>query len=222
MRRWINWTLNQWDNTSMGQCFMANKYISTLSNFNNSKLNSEIFDNQHWDNSIMTPSSTFNNCQIQNSQSLIAAYGQWIHDNIQDGWDAYFFTFEFNQLSGPYQERLRLMKEYLHRWYGRLVTRTVRNSRSPRSIDLLPRALLVPDYPVPKHSKKTLMQVSINDVIHWHGLVLPTRLGTRLQEPLDVHFKDHGAAYYTKNLRYINVKPITYTPEYMTGYGMRH
>jgi hypothetical protein len=169
----------------------------------------------------MTASSTFNNYPLPNSQSLIAAYGQWIHDNIENGWDAYFFTFEFNQLPGPPQERLRLMKEYLHRWYGRLVTRTVRNPRSPRSIDLLPKALLVPDYPVPKTSKKTLSQVSINDGIHWHGLVLATRLGTRLQEPLDVHFRNHGATYYTKNVRYIAVKPITYTPEYMTGYGMK-
>ena len=66
-----------------------------------------------------------------------------------------------------------------------------------------------------------LRQVSINDGIHWHALVLATRNGTRLQEPLDVHFREHVATYYTKNVRYINVKPITYTPEYMTGYGMK-
>jgi hypothetical protein len=113
------------------------------------------------------------------------------------------------------------MKKYLHRWYGRLVTRTVRNPRSFKSIDLLPKAILVPDYPVPKRSKKTLSQVSINDGIHWHGLVLATRLGTRLQEPLDVHFRDHGPTYFTQELHHINVKPITYTPEYMTGYGMK-
>jgi hypothetical protein len=156
----------------------------------------------------MIQSPTFNNYRLSDSRSLIAAYGQWFYDNIKNGWDAYFFTFEFNQLPGPPQEKLRLMKEYLHRWYGRLVTRTVRNPRSFKSIDLLPKALLVPDYPVPKNSKKTLMQVSINDGIHWHGLVLATRIGTRLQEPLDVHFKDHGATYYTKNVRYINVEPI--------------
>jgi hypothetical protein len=169
----------------------------------------------------LTPSSTFNNYSLSNFQSLIGAYGQWFHDQIDDRWDAYFFTFEFNQLPGPQQERLRLMKAYLHRWYGRLVTRTVRNPRSPRSIDLLPKALLVPDYPVPKRLKKTLRQVSINDGIHWHGLVLATRVGTRLQEPLDVHFREHGATYFTKELHHINVKPITYTPEYITGYGMK-
>jgi hypothetical protein len=169
----------------------------------------------------MTRSSNSANCPLHDLQSIIQAYGQWIHDNIDDGWDAYFFTFEFNQLPGPAQERLRLMKEYLHRWYGRLVTRTVRNPRSANSIKLLPKALFVPDFPVPKRLKKTLRQVSINAGIHWHGLVLATRLGTRLQEPLDVHFREHGPTYYTKNVRYINVKPITYTPEYMTGYGMK-
>jgi hypothetical protein len=163
----------------------------------------------------------FNNYPLHNSQFLIQAYGQWLHDHIDNGWDAYFFTFEFNQLFGPFQERLRLMKEYLHRWYGRLATRTVRNPRSPKAIALLPKAILAPDYPVPKRSKKTLSQVSINDGVHWHGLVLATRLGTRLKEPLDVHFKEHGPTYFTKELHHIDVKPITYTPEYMTGYGMK-
>jgi hypothetical protein len=134
---------------------------------------------------------------------------------------AYFFTFEFNQLSGPSRERMELMRKYLHRWYGRLATRTVRNPRSPKSIDLLPKALLVPDYPVPKRLKKTLRQVSINDGMHWHGLVLATRIGTRLQEPLDVHFREHGATYFIKELHHINVQPVTYTPEYITGYGMK-
>jgi hypothetical protein len=169
----------------------------------------------------MTRSSTFHNSLYLNSQSLIQAYGQWLHDHMDNGWDAYFFTFEFNQLPGPPIEKMRLMKEYLHRWYGRLATRTVRNPRSPKWIPLLPKALLVPDYPVPKRLKKTFLQVSINDGMHWHGLVVATRLGTRLQEPLDVHFREHGATYFTQELRHINVKPITYTPEYITGYGMK-
>jgi hypothetical protein len=62
----------------------------------------------------MTRSSNSANCPLHDLQSIIQAYGQWIHDNIDDGWDAYFFTFEFNQLPGPAQERLRLMKEYLY------------------------------------------------------------------------------------------------------------
>jgi hypothetical protein len=60
----------------------------------------------------------------------------------------------FNHLSGSQQEKLKLMKAYLQRWYGRLATRTVRDPRLQKN--LLPRAILVPDFPVGKHSKKTL------------------------------------------------------------------
>jgi hypothetical protein len=113
------------------------------------------------------------------------------------------------------------MKEYIHRSYGRLARRTVRYPTSPKWMPFLPKAILVPDYPAPKHSKKTLMHVSINDGIHFHGLVLATRLGTRLQETLDVHFRENGATYFTKELHHINVKPITHDPEYITDYGVK-
>jgi hypothetical protein len=161
-----------------------------------------------------------NDYTLHNTKLQIEAYGQWVHDQIDQGWDAYIFTFEFNQLPGPSQERLRLMREYLHRWYGRLATRTVRHPRSPKWIPFLPRAVLVPDYPVPKHSKKTLMQVTINDGLHYQGPVLATRVGTRLQETLDVHMKNNGA-YFTKELHHIDVKPVTHDPEFVVDYCMK-
>jgi hypothetical protein len=156
-----------------------------------------------------------------NTQLQIDAYGRWVHAQIDQGWDAYIFTFEFNQLPGPHQEKMRLMGEYLHRWYGRLATRTVRYPRSPQWSPFLPRAIFLPDYPVFNHSKKTLMQVTINDGLHYQGPVLATRVGTRLQDTLDVHFKQHGPTYFTKELHHINVKPVTHDPEFVVDYCMK-
>jgi hypothetical protein len=151
----------------------------------------------------------------------IEAYGRWVRDKIDQSWDAYIFTFEFNQLPGPPQEKMRLMREYLHRWYGRLATRTVRYPKSPKWIPFLPKAILMPDYPVPKHSKKTLKRVTINDGLHYQGPVLATGVGTRLQEPLDLHFRHNGPAYFTKELHHIDVKPVTHDPEFVTDYCMK-
>jgi hypothetical protein len=67
-----------------------------------------------------------------NTQLQIDAYGQWVRDQIAQGWDAYLFTFELNQLTGPHQERMKIIRDYLHRWYGRLATRTVRHPKSPK------------------------------------------------------------------------------------------
>jgi hypothetical protein len=163
----------------------------------------------------------FNDCTRHDAKLLIEAYGEWVHANMDDGWDAYFFTFEFNQLPWPPSERIKLIHGYLRRWYGRLATRTVRYPRSPKWMPFLPKTILIPDYAVRKHSKKRLMQVTVNDGLHYHGLVLATRLGTRLQEPLDIHFKNNGATYFTKELHHLNVKPITYSPEFITDYGLK-
>jgi hypothetical protein len=88
----------------------------------------------------------FNEYALHDTKAQIEAYGRWVHG------DAYVFTFEFNQLPGSHQEKMTLMKEYLHRWYVRLATRTARYPRSPNWIPFLPKAILIPDYPVPKHS----------------------------------------------------------------------
>src|ERR1700722_11380553 len=165
--------------------------------------------------------SHFNKFAPYNTQVQIDAYGQWVRDYISRGWDAYLFTFEFNQLPGPHQERMRMIQEYLHRWYGRLATRTVRHPKSPKWFPLLPKAILMPDYPVPKHSKKTLKRVTINDGLHYQGPVLATRVGTRLQDTLDVHFKQNGPAYFTQELHHIDVKPVTHDPEFVVDYCMK-
>jgi hypothetical protein len=163
----------------------------------------------------------FHKYTLYDTKAQIEAYGRWVRDQIDHGWDAYIFTFEFNQLSGPHQEKMRLIREYLNRWYGRLATRTVRYPRSPKWIPFLPKAILTPDYPVPKHSKKTLMRVSINDGLHYQGPVLATRLGTRLQDTLDVHFRQHGSTYFTKELHHMDVKPVTHDPEFVVDYCMK-
>jgi hypothetical protein len=48
----------------------------------------------------------FNEYALHDTKAQIEAHGQWVHDQIDRGWDAYLFTFEFNQLSGPHQEKI--------------------------------------------------------------------------------------------------------------------
>jgi hypothetical protein len=51
--------------------------------------------------------------------------------------------------------------------------------------------------------------------------VLATRFGTRLHDTLDVHFKEHGPTYFTKELHHIDVKPVSHDPEFVTDYCMK-
>jgi hypothetical protein len=156
-----------------------------------------------------------------NTIDLIEAYGKWIRDSIEQGWDAYIFTFIFDQLPGSSQAKRTQMERDLLKWYGRLATRTVRRPASPQCTPFLPRVILVPDLPVPKGRKQDLRDVVVNDGLHYHGLVVATRSAPRLKEGLDVHTRRKLETYLIGSLRHIDVKPIGSRVEYVTAYCMK-
>jgi hypothetical protein len=153
---------------------------------------------------------------------LIDAYGELLRQQWEAGWDVYLFTFVFRQISGPRDEKLAQMFQEIERVYGRLVTRTVRNPRSPRWAAILPRSVFVADLPVNKgcNRKFDKCQVLPNDGLHVHGLVAANRLG-RISDPLDKHFREHMDEYLIGQIDEIDVRPITYKPAYVGGYGAK-
>jgi hypothetical protein len=152
--------------------------------------------------------------------ALIQAYGAWVQEQMDEGWDGYLFTFVFNQLPGSIRAKNQQMESEILRWYGRLATRAVRKPRSPQWAPLLPKGVFVPDLPVFKRSKHDLRDVVINDGLHMHGIVVGNRLG-RISEPLDEHLSKNLEKYLTGNLRHIDVQPISRTAGYVTEYGMK-
>ena len=151
---------------------------------------------------------------------LIQAYGAWVQEQIDEGWDGYLFTFLFNPLPGSIRVKNQLMEREILRWYGRLATRTVRNPRSLKWAPLLPKGVFVPDLPVYRKSKQDLRDVFINDGLHMHGIGVANRLG-RIPESLDVHFAERLDEYLTSNLRHIDVERITHMAKYVTSYAMK-
>jgi hypothetical protein len=112
------------------------------------------------------------------------------------------------------------MHQQLERWYGRLATRTVRKTRSPIWAPYLPKGIFVPDLPVPKRSKQSLLDVSINDGLHMDGIVVANRWA-RIPETLDVYFEENLGTYVTSKLRHIDVQRITYRARYVTEYALK-
>ena len=94
------------------------------------------------------------------------------------------------------------MHQEIEKIYGRLATRMVRKPRSPKWVGLLPIGLFSPDFPVPKFSigkKSTIADVSINDGLHMHGIVLGNRWG-RIPIGLHEHFREKMDHYrYSQN-----------------------
>jgi hypothetical protein len=151
---------------------------------------------------------------------LIQAYGKWVQQYLDAGWDGYLFSFLFQQLPGSLMTKTQLMERELLRWYGRLATRSIRKPRSPEWAPLLPKGVFVPDLPVFKRSKQNLRDVVINDGLHMHGIGVANRWG-RIPALLDVHFADRLDEYVTSNLRHIDVEHITHMAKYVTSYAMK-
>jgi hypothetical protein len=156
-----------------------------------------------------------------NSKQLIQAYGDFVHTLIAYGWHGYLLSFMFAQIPGSDQAKMLEMKKNLGWFYGRLAKASVPKASSPKWSPFLPKAILVPDSPVPKHSKVQLEQVTINNGVHFHGLLLTNPLAPRLQEPLDVHLKRNPGKYLVGSIREIGVQQITHDPEYVTEYGLK-
>jgi hypothetical protein len=160
------------------------------------------------------------NFRYHHRLALIQAYGNWVQQYLDEGWDGYLLTFMFNQMPGSRYAMVQQMQQEILGWYGRLATRTVRKPRSPVWAPLLPKGIFVPDLPVPKRSKQPIIDVLTNEGLHMHGIVVANRSG-RIHDTLDVHFEENLETYLTKKLRHIDVERITHQIEYTTEYGIK-
>jgi hypothetical protein len=86
---------------------------------------------------------------------------------------------------------------------------------------LLPRGVFLVDWQVPKRNNKTkLLDATVNDGMHVHGVVAVNPLA-RVEEPLDEHVVYNRRAYYVGKIRSIDVEPITINESYTTEYGLK-
>ena len=86
----------------------------------------------------------------------------------------------------------------------------------------LPLWILVPDLPVPKHSKQPLRDLQVNGGMHLHGMAaIPPN--TRLNARLDLHFEIDQNRYVKPGfpLSRIHAKAVTERLEYTAEYAFR-
>ena len=158
-------------------------------------------------------------------ERFLDAYSAWVRSHMDDGWEAFLLTFMFNQLPGPPNTRIAVMHNEIMRVYATLATRVVRKPNSPRWSRYLPKGIFVPDRPVYKHSKSPLRDVSVNNGLHMHGIMVARRqigrVTPRMRESLDHHFIRNKHLYLNDRLIRIDIEPITHHPAYVTGYAMK-
>ena len=156
-------------------------------------------------------------------QARIQAHAQWIQRFLDAGWDGYLFTVLFNNLPGKRDAKIIQMHQEVTTLYSRLAKAMLRKRRSPKWAGYFPIAIFSPDLPVPKSrngQKSTIADVSTNDGLHLHGIVLANRWG-RVRVPLVEYFEEHGGQYLTEKTRNIDVQRITHDPGYVVEYALK-
>jgi len=150
---------------------------------------------------------------------IVKAYGTLIQEYVDDlGWDGYWVTFMFRNISGLDERKIEQMHREICRVYQKLATRAVRKPRSEKWTHLLPKGTFFPDVPGYKKSEFKVGEVSVNEGIHMHGvMVVPKQ--TRLKERLDLHFLRKRKLYVTGKICRIHAEPITSRAAFVADYG---
>jgi hypothetical protein len=149
-------------------------------------------------------------------------YGKWVQEKLDQGWDAYFLSFMFNQLHGSKSSKLNQMKREIDRVYATMLSRIVRCPMSAKNAGRLPIWIGCPDFPVPKHQKQSLRDVTINDGLHYHAICLFPP-DSRLRESLEDHVAEYQELYKGKagNVRELHVRQIANSPKYVVDYTLK-
>ena len=149
---------------------------------------------------------------------IIHEYGQWFQRHLDLGWDGYFITIMYHNIPGSMKSKIQVMHKEIYKLYGKVATRAVRKPRSDRWAHLLPKASFFPDVPAYKKSEYKLKDVSVNDGIHFHGIMVLATKQARLKEPLHL-FLTNPTHYVGSKICRIHVEPIISKAALVTDYG---
>jgi hypothetical protein len=159
---------------------------------------------------------------------LQSTYSNWVHDILNNVWNeklwnGFQVTFMFNHIPGSFDRKCEAMEDEIDRVYRTLVPHVERSPRSPAGSKRLPILVAFPDYPTRKLDRSSHLDVTINDGLHYHGVIL-VHTESRLRIGLDIHMKEHAHRYVREKdaLRRIHIQPID-EPSAKTavGYGFK-
>ncbi|UDL96279.1 hypothetical protein LGH83_08925 [Lichenihabitans sp. PAMC28606] len=139
---------------------------------------------------------------------------------MKEGYEAYLLSFMFHALHGSHGEVHGSMEKAVEQAYAKAVTRVFRYPNSQVNTRDRMKWLVFPDRPVPKHARKAVWEVRLNDGVHMHAIALVPPF-TRLKVPFDVHVNANRTLYACHPLMRLHAVSITDRPEYVTGYAMK-
>jgi hypothetical protein len=149
---------------------------------------------------------------------ILDAFGAWIKQHVKLGYDPYLLSFMFDHLPGSEQARIQQMHDQVTIFYRKLITHVERDPTLDKNAHKLPRGVFFPDVPAYKRKKQGLLDVTVNDGLHMHGvLVIPDK--SRLKTSLDEHVLENYHKYRSHKMYRIDVVPMDARIVYTTDYA---
>ena len=163
---------------------------------------------------------------LQDRADLVQAYSRLIKEKMDEGRDAYFLNFMFNQLSGSRQTQMAIMTQEVERAHSILTHHILRRPKVAKWAHLRPIFIGSHDLPVFKWKHAELQRLDLaNDGLHFNVIALvppPARSilpswfhyrmwgpQSRLKEPLDLHFRECRRFYLNDRLARLHATPVS-------------
>jgi hypothetical protein len=114
------------------------------------------------------------------------------------------------------------MEDEIERVYATLARHIVHNPRSPSQRRKLPKLLAFPDYPSGKMEPFRMEDVTINDGLHYHGIVLiPIETRLRITLPMFIEKNYKHLVKFGGPIRRIHCESVDHTPKAAAGYAFK-
>ena len=105
-------------------------------------------------------------------QNIIYAYVGFVEQKVSENWKPYLLSFQFVPLKGKATSIIRPMQNEIETVYRKLVSRVQRHPTTKNGSKNVPILLASPDLPVFKWNKLSIQDVTINEGLHYHGIML--------------------------------------------------
>jgi hypothetical protein len=163
---------------------------------------------------------------FQDREQLVQAYSRLIREKMDEGRDAYFLNFMFNQLPGSRQTWMGIMTQEVERVHSILAHHVVRRPKVEKWAHFRPIFIGSHDLPVFKWDRGKLHRLDVvNDGLHFNVIALMPPPNprifpdwvqyrmwgplSRLKLPLHQHFQEKSRFYVNDRLARIHATPVT-------------
>jgi hypothetical protein len=145
----------------------------------------------------------------------------WLEQLVARGNEPFYINFMFHPIHGPPSRIVHQMKTAIcDGFYPTFCTRFARNPLARSQQKYLPKMILAPDRPVFKHKKLSRADVTINQGLHYNGLMLVPKVSRCRENAADLIANNHD--HYRKDgIDRIDVTPIDRNPARITDYTFK-